>query len=70
MTATMNRTERLALLLNLLGDDASTLARANLEGEALASLEQALKDFDEVPPSREEIDVVLGDFEESSLHNF
>ncbi|MEC8554276.1 MAG: FliG C-terminal domain-containing protein [Planctomycetota bacterium] len=61
----LNRNERLALLITLLGDEARALAAQSLEGEALQQLEQALSDFDEFPPTKDEIDLVVGDFEES-----
>ncbi len=59
----LTRTERLGLLLNILGDDAITLARTGLQGDALEELEHAWRDFEEVPPSKAEIDLVLEDFE-------
>ncbi|MEO1526414.1 MAG: FliG C-terminal domain-containing protein [Planctomycetota bacterium] len=59
----LTRTERLALLLNILGDDAATMAREGLKGEQLDDLEAALKDFEEYPPSKLEVDLVLDDFE-------
>ena len=37
----LTRSERLGLLLNILGDDAMTLARTGLQGDALAELEHA-----------------------------
>ncbi len=59
----LTRSERLALLLNLLGDEATSLARSGLQGEPLEELETALSDFEKFPPSKEEIDLVLEDFE-------
>ena len=59
----LTRPERLALLLNLLGEDAKQLARTGLQGESLEELETALSDFEDYPPSTEEIDLVLDDFE-------
>lgn len=58
----LTRSERLALLLNLFGDEATQMARAELNGSALEELEMALNDFNSYPPSREEIDLVLDDF--------
>ena len=59
----LTRSERLALLLNLLGEEATSLARSGLQGEPLEELETALSDFEKFPPSKEEIDLVLEDFE-------
>lgn len=59
----LTRSERLALLLNLLGDEAKTLARAGLKGQSLDDLESALNDFEQYPPRKDEIDLVLEDFE-------
>ncbi len=59
----LTRSERLALLLNLLGEDATALARSGLHGESLDELETALSDFQDYPASEEEIDLVLDDFE-------
>ncbi|MEL6107456.1 MAG: FliG C-terminal domain-containing protein [Planctomycetota bacterium] len=59
----LTRTERLALLLNILGDEAADMARSGLKGEQLDDLEAALKDFNEFPPSKLEVDLVLDDFE-------
>ncbi|MCA9136747.1 MAG: hypothetical protein KDB00_08310 [Planctomycetales bacterium] len=59
----LTRSERLALLLHLMGEDATQMAREGLSGDALEELEQALKDFQSHPPSQAEVDMVLGDFE-------
>ena len=61
--AVLTRSERLALLLNLLGDDAASLVRSGLQGEKLEEVESALKDFEEYPPSEDEIESVLDEFE-------
>ena len=61
----LNRTERLALLVSLLGDTAKQEALNGLEGESLVRLNNALQDFDEYPPTPDEIDLVVSDFEES-----
>ncbi|TWU02173.1 FliG C-terminal domain-containing protein [Stieleria varia] len=58
----LTRSERLALLVNLLGDEAAASAKAGLSGDALANLENAITDFQQYPPSQEEIDLVLDDF--------
>ncbi len=63
-TMMLTRTERLALLLYLMGDEATEMARQGLSGEKLDELDQSLKDFREYPPSQDEIDLVLGDFED------
>lgn len=62
--AILTRSEKLALLVNLIGDEAESLARSGLSGDALADLEAALEDFDKYPPSEEEIDSVIEDFED------
>ncbi len=59
----LTRPERLALLLNLLGDDAVDLAQEGLPGGISGDLGAALEDFQQYPPSQEEIDLVLDDFE-------
>ncbi|WP_182868009.1 FliG C-terminal domain-containing protein [Rhodopirellula sp. JC639] len=64
MKMMLTRPERLALLLHLMGEEATEMARQDLSGEALEELDQALKDFQSYPPSQEEIDMVLGDFED------
>nr|WP_143547916.1 FliG C-terminal domain-containing protein [Rhodopirellula sp. SM50] len=64
MKMMLTRPERLALLLHLMGDEATEMARQDLSGEALDELDQALKDFESYPPSQEEVDMVLGDFED------
>ncbi len=64
MKMMLTRPERLALLLHLMGDEATAMARQDLSGEALDELDQALKDFESYPPSQEEVDMVLGDFED------
>ena len=58
----LTRTERLALLVNLMGDDAAALARTGLSGDSLEELESALSDFKAHPPNKEEIDLVVEDF--------
>ena len=64
MKMMLTRTERLALLLHLMGDEATDMARQGLSGEKLEELDQSLKDFRDYPPSQDEIDLVLGDFED------
>ncbi|NNE01508.1 MAG: hypothetical protein HKN47_29705 [Pirellulaceae bacterium] len=59
----LTRSERLALLLNLLGDEATEIARTGMQGGAREELEAAIRDFETYPPSQEEIDLVLDDFE-------
>lgn len=63
MNVMLTRSERLALLLHLMGDEATKMAREGLTGEPLNELDQALKDFESHPPSQAEVDMVLGDFE-------
>jgi flagellar motor switch protein FliG len=63
MKTMLARPERLGLLLHLMGEEATELARQGLSDEALAELDQALNDFKSYPPSQEEVDFVLGDFE-------
>lgn len=63
MKMMLTRPERLALLLHLMGDEATAMARQGLSGNALDELDQALKDFQAYPPSQAEVDMVLGDFE-------
>ena len=59
----LTRPEKLALLLNLLGDDAVEIAKNGLPGGLSSDLNTALADFQQYPPSQEEIDLVLDDFE-------
>ena len=59
----LTQSERLALLLNLLGDETAAQVRSGLQGQRLAEIEVALNDFEKVPPSVEEIDFVLDDFQ-------
>ena len=59
----LTRTERLALLLHLLGDEAMQVAKEGIDGTKREELEMALSDFRSYPPNREEIDFVLDDFE-------
>ncbi|WP_419188975.1 FliG C-terminal domain-containing protein [Stieleria marina] len=59
----LTRPEKLALLLNLLGDDAVALAKDGLPGGLNADLNTALEDFKQYPPNQDEIDLVLDDFE-------
>ena len=61
----LNRTERLALLVTLLGDEAKQVAMSDLRGEPLDKLKSALEDFEEYPPTPDEIELVISDFEES-----
>src|SRR6056297_2916960 len=63
MKMMLTRTERLALLLHLMGDEATEMARAGLSGEPLEDLDQAIKDFRDYPPNQDEVDLVLDDFE-------
>jgi flagellar motor switch protein FliG len=63
-TMMLTRTERLALLLHLMGDEATEMARQGLSGEKLEELDQSIKDFRDYPPHQDEIDLVLGDFED------
>ena len=58
----LTRPERLALLLNLMGDEATDLARQGVNSDALDQLESALEDFQSYPPTSEEVDLVLDDF--------
>ncbi|MFN3191428.1 MAG: FliG C-terminal domain-containing protein [Aureliella sp.] len=60
----LTRPERLALLLNILGDEATEMAKSGLTGDALSDLEAAIKDFEEYPPSNDEVQTVLEDFEQ------
>ncbi|MEM6470750.1 MAG: FliG C-terminal domain-containing protein [Planctomycetota bacterium] len=64
MSTILTRPERLALLLHLMGDDAVDMAQEGLDGKPLEDLNQALEDFQQYPPSEEEIDFVVGDFED------
>jgi flagellar motor switch protein FliG len=64
MSSVLTRPERLALLLNILGDEATEMAKTGLTGDALSDLEDAIRDFSEYPPSDEEVQVVLEDFEQ------
>lgn len=59
----LTRPEKLALLINLLGDDAAEMARAGLDKGSKTEFEDALSDFRDYPPSQEEIDLVLEDFQ-------
>lgn len=61
----LNRTERLALLVTLLGDQAKKAALSDLKGESLERLRSALEDFEDYPPTPDEIALVTSDFEES-----
>ena len=63
MKTMLTRPERLALLLHMMGEEATDMARQGLSGEPLDELEKALKDFRDFPPSDDEVELVLGDFE-------
>ncbi|MCC9602002.1 hypothetical protein LOC67_15680 [Stieleria sp. JC731] len=63
MKTMLTRQERLALLLYLMGDEATDMAREGITGPARVELDQALDDFRDYPPSPEEIDLVIDDFE-------
>ena len=58
----LTRSERLALLVSLLGEDAANVAREGLANDAKAEFEDAIADFEAYPPSSDEIDIVLDDF--------
>ena len=50
----LTRSERLALLVNLLGEDSAGLARSGLSGQRLEEFESALEQFAsvvDIPPS-------------------
>ncbi|OYP32291.1 FliG C-terminal domain-containing protein [Rhodopirellula sp. MGV] len=63
MKTMLTRQERLALLLYLMGDEATEMARQGIAGPARAELDQALQDFRDYPPSDDEIELVVDDFE-------
>lgn len=58
-----DRTQQLALLLNLVGDDAAQTALSSLDKETATELTQCIKEFKNDPPSKSEISYVLNDFE-------
>ena len=60
---TINRHEQLALLLELLGDDAKQAALANLDRKVAGEIKRAFQEFEKHPPLPEEIDFVIDDFE-------
>lgn len=60
---TLTRSERLALLLTLLGEEAKGISRSILTGESLDEVEEALADFAKYPATDDEIDLVLQDFQ-------
>ena len=57
------RSEQLALLLNLLGEEATSAALASMDGESSQPVKAALEDFKVQPPTQEEVEFVLDDFE-------
>ncbi|MDM4014515.1 FliG C-terminal domain-containing protein [Roseiconus lacunae] len=63
MKTMLTRQERLALLLYLMGDEATQMAREGIPASARAEVDQALEDFREYPPEQDEIDLVVEDFE-------
>ncbi len=54
--------ERLALLLNVLGDDAATVAFQAMNPTRAKYIRQLLEDLRTDPPSSEEVEYVIGDF--------
>ena len=54
--------ERIALLLNVLGDDVAQVAFQSMNPTRANFIRQLLDDFKNNPPSEEEVDFVLGDF--------
>lgn len=61
--STISKSEQIALLLNLLGDDATSTALAGMDSGTSREIKSALDDFESHPPTQEEIDFVLDDFE-------
>ena len=56
------RTESLAVLLSMLGDDAAELALKNVKGDMSAELREMIEDFKTSPPTVEEAEKVIDDF--------
>ncbi len=61
--ANADRTQQLAVLLNVIGGDAAQTAIDSLEPETAKVLNQFIDEFKSDPPSKSEIDFVLEDFE-------
>lgn len=61
--ASIERTQQLAILLNLLGDDAVETAKNALEPDTSKQLNRFINEFKADPPSKKEIDFVLEDFD-------
>lgn len=55
--------ERLALLLNLLGNDAMASAVSGMDAPAANKVKSLVKTFEDEPPTTEEIDHVIDDFQ-------
>ncbi len=54
--------ERLALLLNVLGDDVAKVAFQTMNPVRATYIQKLLQDFQSDPPSPEEVEYVIGDF--------
>ena len=61
--ASTERTQQLAILLNLLGDEAVETAKDALQPDTSEQLTRYIKEFKTDPPSKTEIDFVLEDFD-------
>ena len=61
--ASITRTEQLALLLNLLGEEAKQAALSSLDGITAKNLQEAFKDFETHPPTQDEVEYVVDDFQ-------
>ncbi|MEM7454266.1 MAG: FliG C-terminal domain-containing protein [Planctomycetota bacterium] len=60
---TIPKSERLALLLSLLGDEAADVALSSLQSGVSEQVTTSLADFRQNPPSEHEIEIVLSEFE-------
>lgn len=59
---TFTSDERLALLLTVLGDDVAKVAFQSMSETKAASLKKLLNEFKTDPPSNEEMEYIIGDF--------
>lgn len=56
------KSEKLAVLLNLLGDEATETAMQRVGGRISGEVKAALDDFKRQPPTRQEVEYVIDDF--------
>ena len=58
-----DRTQQLAVLLNLMGEENANKAISSFDTEVVEELKQVLREYESDPPSPAEIEMVLDDFE-------